>query len=79
MFFFFKLLLRNFDVVRQLRPCNTRHQDSVDSCKWKDSGICRLKYINHKGAKMINRWNVNKITAPRTKMEVGKIRTRAGQ
>ena len=30
--FFFKLLLRTFDVVRQLRPCNARRVSKTRQC-----------------------------------------------
>ena len=30
------------------------------------------KLVNHNGAKMVDVWNVNKLTEARTKMEVGK-------
>ena len=39
----------------------------------------RWKFVNHNGAKMVNIWNVNKLTETRTKMEVGKLGTRVTQ
>ena len=75
---FTQLLLRIFDVVRQLgpfRPYNTNHQDSVEMEKFWN--LQRPKY--HNGAKMIDRWNVNKLTPERNKMEVGKLWARVAQ
>ena len=37
------------------------------------------KFVNHIGQKMVDVWDVNKLTEARTKMEVGKIRTKASQ
>ena len=37
------------------------------------------KFENHNGAKMVDVWNVNKLTEARIKMEVGKLRTKAAQ
>ena len=37
------------------------------------------KLVNHNGAKMVDVWNVNKLTEARTKMEVAKLRTKAVQ
>ena len=39
----------------------------------------RWKYANHNGAKMIDLWNVNKLTEAWTKTEVGGLRTRVAQ
>ena len=50
--FFSKLLLRIFDVVRHLRPCNTSHQDSVEMERFWN--LQRSKYVNHNGAIMKN-------------------------
>ena len=58
-FFFFKLLLKIFDVVGQVQP-------SIVS--WR---ICRSIMT-----KMIDVWNVNKLTASWTKMELGKLQTK---
>ena len=35
----------------------------------------RLKFVDHNGTKMVDVWNVNKLTEKRNKMEVGKLRT----
>ena len=77
MSFFFQLLLRILDVVRQLRPCNTSHQDRVETERFWN--LQRSKYINHNGAKAIDKWNVNKLSVARIKMEIGKLRTRVAQ
>ena len=69
-YFFFKLLLRIFDAVWQLRLSTMQHELS-------NQGKCGN--VNYNGSKMIDRWNVNKLTAARTKMEVGKLRTRVAQ
>ena len=37
------------------------------------------KFINHNGTKMVDVWNVNKLTEARTKMEVGELQTKAAQ
>ena len=37
------------------------------------------KFVNHYGTKMVDVWNVNKLTEARTKMEAGKLRTKAAQ
>ena len=63
---FFKLLLRTFDVVRQLRPCHARLLDS--SARQDSVGMERFwnlqhsKFVNHNGAKMVAVWNVKKLT-----------------
>ena len=36
-------------------------------------------FVNHNGTKMVDIWNVNKHTEARTKMEVGKLRTKTAQ
>ena len=58
MSFFFKLLLRTFDAVRQLHST---------AWKWKGSAICSAvpKFVKHNGAKMVDIWNVNKLTEAR--------------
>ena len=80
--FFLKLLLRIFNVVRQLRPCNARQASKRKEMErfWNlQRNLQRLKFVNHNGAKMVDVWNVNKLTKARTKMEVGKLRTRVAQ
>ena len=74
MSFFFKLLLRTFDVVRQLRPCHARQ---VNKTRQRGNG----KVLNSACAKMVDVCvrNVNKHTKARTKMEPGKLWTRAAQ
>ena len=37
------------------------------------------KFVNHNGAKMVDVWNVNKLTEAQTKMEVAKLQTKAVQ
>ena len=72
---FFKLLLRTFDVVGQLRKCKT-YQQKMRPWKWKGSWISNVWNTSiHDDAKMIAVWNVKKLTATRTKMEVRKLRT----
>ena len=84
MSFFFKLLLRTFDVVRQLRPWHARRVSKTGqrrNGKVLESNLQLSKIANHNSAKMIDVcvWNVNKLTEARTEMEVGKLRTRATQ
>ena len=58
-----------------LEQCNTSHQDSVEMERFWN--LQHSKY--HNGAKMTERWNVSKLTAARTKMEVLKLRTKVTQ
>ena len=44
-----------------------------------ESALQHSKFVNHNGAKMVDVWNVNKLTEAQTKMEVGKLRTKAAQ
>ena len=44
-----------------------------------ESVLQHSKFVNHNGSKMVDVWNVNKLTEVRTKMEVGKLRTKAAQ
>ena len=44
-----------------------------------ESPLQYSKFVNQNGAKMVDLWNVNKLTEARTKMEVGKLRTKAEQ
>ena len=37
------------------------------------------KFVNDNGTKMVDIWNVNKLADTRTKMEVGKLRTKTAQ
>ena len=46
-------------------------QDSVDMERiW---NLQHSKFVNHNGAKMVDIWNVNKLTKARTKVEVYKV------
>ena len=54
-------------------------QDSVAMETWDLHALQHSKFINHNGAKMVAVWNVNKLTETRTKMEVGKLQTKAAQ
>ena len=63
------MLFDSFDHARRFR-------------KWQDSmrmerfwNLQRLKVVNHNDAKMVDVWNVNKLTDERTKMEVDKLQT----
>ena len=74
---FLKLLLRIFNVAPHLLPCKTSQQDSVEiETFW---NLQRSKFVSHNGAKMVNVWNVSKLTAARMEMEVGKLQTRVAQ
>ena len=44
-----------------------------------ESALQHSKFVNHNGAKMVDVWNVNKLTEARTKMEGGKLPTKAAQ
>ena len=66
MSFFFKLLLRIFDVVWQLQRRKRSYQDSVEMERFWN--LQSLKFENYNGAKMIDVWNSNKITEARTNM-----------
>ena len=54
-------------------------QDSVEMEKFRNLQLS--KFINHNDAKMVDAcvWNVTRLTEARTKMEVGKLRTRGAQ
>ena len=65
---FLKLLLRVFNVVQQR-----------GNGKVLESALQHLKVVNQNSAKMVDAWNVNKLTEARTKMEAGKLRTKAVQ
>ena len=63
---FLKLLLRIFNVVPHLLPYKTSQQDSVEiETFW---NLQRSKFVSHNGAKMVNVWNVSKLTAARMEM-----------
>ena len=55
-------------------PCKISQQDSVEMERFWN--LQRSKFVNHNGAKMVDVWNVKKLTEIRTKMEIGKLRTR---
>ena len=71
MSFFFQTATEN------LRCCSTALFDKVEMEKFWN--LQHSKFVNHNGAKMGDVWNVNKLTEARTKMEVGKLRTKALQ
>ena len=77
---FLKLLLRTFDVVQQLQPCNARRVCKKDSMEMERFwNLQHSKLVNHNGAKMVDVWNVNKLTEAQTEMEVAKLWTKAVQ
>ena len=71
--FFFKLLLKIFDVVGQVQPSivNWRQRGNEKVLESAVFEICRSIMT-----KMIDVWNVNKLTASWTKMELGKLQTK---
>ena len=71
MSFFFQTATEN------LRCCSTASFGKVEMEKFWN--LQHSKFVNHNGAKMVDVWNVNKLTEARTKMEVGKLRTSAAQ
>ena len=79
-FLFFKLLLRTFNVVQQLQPCHARRVCKKDSVEMESFwNLQHSKFVNHNGAKMVDVWNVNKLTEAWTKMEVAKLWTKSVQ
>ena len=66
-----------FDSFDHAMQDESARQDSVEGF-W---NLQLSKFVNHNGAKMVEVcvWNVNKPTEARTKMEVGRLRTRATQ
>ena len=78
--YFLKLVLRTFDVVRQLPPCHarrvrkTRQRGNEKALK---SEV--LEFVNPNGAKMVDVcvWNLKKHRGAWNEMEVGKLRDRA--
>ena len=79
-FLFFKLLLRTFNVVQQLQPCHARQVCKKDRVEMERFwNLQHSKFVNHNGAKMVDIWNVNKLTEAWTKMEVAKLWTKAVQ
>ena len=52
-------------------------QDSVEMERFWN--LQHSKFVNHNDPKMVDIWNVKKLTEARTKMEVGKLRTKATQ
>ena len=69
--FFFQTATEN------LRSCSTASFDSVEMERFWN--LQHSKFVNYNGTKMVDAWNVNKLTEARTKMEVGKLRTKAAQ
>ena len=64
------MLFDSFDHARRVR-------------KWQDStrmerfwNLQRLKFVNHNDAKMVDVWNINKLTEERIKIEVDKLQTK---
>ena len=54
-------------------PCKISQQDSVEMERFWN--LQRSKFVNHNGAKMVDAWNVNKLTDAWTKTEVSQLRT----
>ena len=52
-------------------------QDSVEMERFWN--LQHSKFVNHNDAKIVDVWNVNKLTETRTKMEVAKLQTKAAQ
>lgn len=71
--FFFKLLLKIFDVVGQVQPSivNWRQRGNEKVLESAVFEICRSIMT-----KMIDVWNVNKLTVSLIKMELGKLQTK---
>ena len=69
MYFFLKMLLNSFDQDESSRQRGNR--------KVLESATFEIRKSIM--AKTIDMWNVNKLTAAQTKMEVGKLRTRVAQ
>ena len=71
--FFFKLLLKIFDVVGQVQPSivNWRQHGNEKVLESAVFEICRSIMT-----KMIDVWNVNKLTVSLIKMELGKLQTK---
>ena len=44
-----------------------------------ESALQHSKFVNQNGAKMVDAWNVKKLTEAWTKMEASKLRTKAAQ
>ena len=44
-----------------------------------ETALQHSKFVNQNGAKMVDTWNVNKLTEAWTKMEACKLRTKAAQ
>ena len=78
MYFFFKLLLRIFDVVGQMWLCKTSQRRNKKFLEFANGDVRNTLIYNC--TKRIDVWNINKFTPARTKMEAGgKIRTRVAQ
>ena len=69
--FFFQTATEN------LRSCSTASFDSVEMERFWN--LQHSKFLNYNGTKMVDAWNANKLTEEQTRMEVGKLRTKAAQ
>ena len=69
--------------TENLRCCSTASTIQHESSRQRGNGkvleSASFEIRNHNGTKMITRWNFNKLTKTRTKMEAGNLRTRVGQ
>ena len=69
--FFFQTATEN------LRSCSAASFDSVEMERFWN--LQHSKFLNYNGTKMVDALNVNKLTEAQTKIEVGKLRTKAAQ
>ena len=69
--FFFQTATEN------LRSCSAASFDSEEMERFWNRQ--HSKFLNYNGTKMVDAWNVNKLTEAQTKIEVGKLRTKAAQ
>ena len=77
MSFFFQTATENLRCcsTTSTMPCKTSQQGRVEMERvW---NLQLSEFVNPNGAKMVDVWN--KLTEPRTRMEVGKLLTRAAQ
>ena len=77
--------------ARDLRCCLTSLTMQEKSARQRGNGkvldliyiyiysLQNSKLVNYNGANIVDVWNANKITDARTKMEVGKLRTRVAK
>ena len=63
-----------FQTATENLRCCVAQQLHLTARKWKvlESTLQHSKFTNHNGAKMVDVWNVNKLTESRTKTEIGK-------